>query len=426
MYIYDIIEKKRKAQSLTEEEINFVVNSYVKGKITHAQMSSLLMAIVLNGMNFNETKWLTLAMKNSSESLHFDEFIVDKHSTGGVSDSTTLILVPLLASLGVKIAKMSGRSLGFTGGTIDKLEVFEGYNANKSLDEFKKIINSINCSIISQTANLAYADKLIYSLRNETATVDSLPLIASSIMSKKLASGAKFLLLNVHYGQGAFMKTKKEAIKLARVMVKIGNSSGVKTRAVVSNMDTPLASGIGCSLEVESALNAIMGENSSLLKLSKILAQVILMEVKQINKKQTQNLIDNALMGEQVINKLQELIKAHGGNYEMVKDLNKLPTSKHKVLIYANTNGYVNKINALKVAKVVNHLKELNKEHSTKNVVGVKLLVNLGSYVKKDTPIAQINLNSKTKLDELKQELSQAFEIGKIKKSQPKLIAKII
>lgn len=169
-----------------------------------------------------------------------------------------------------------------------------------------------------------------------------------------------------------------------------------------------------------------MGENSSLLKLSKILAQVILMEVKQINKKQAQNLIKNALMGEQVINKLQELIKAHGGNYEMVKDLKKLPTSKHKVLIYANTNGYVNKINALKVAKVVNHLKELNKESSTKNVVGVKLLVNLGSYVKKDTPIAQIHLNSKTKLDELKQELSQAFEIGKIKKSQPKLIAKII
>lgn len=426
VFIYDIIEKKRKKLELTKEEIDFVITSFVNEKITKAQMSSLLMAIVLNGMTYNETLNLTLAMKNSSEVLSFDEFIVDKHSTGGVSDTTTLIVVPVLASLGVKIAKMSGRSLGFTGGTIDKLEVFEGYNAQKTLSEFQNIIKKINCSIISQTANLAYADKLIYSLRNETATVDSIPLIASSIMSKKLAGGAKFLLLNVHYGSGAFMKSKAQAIKLAKTMVKIGNDSGVKTKAVVSNMNTPLANGVGCSNEVISALESLNGKPSLLLTLSKTLSAVILQNVKNIPFSQALLQVNTTLKNGEAVKKLQELIKEHGGNEQMVVNTGLITRAKHKLIVNSPKSGFVNKIDALIVAKVVNHLKELNESENTKKFVGVKLLVTLGQKVKAGAGLAEIHFNNNKQMAELEKELLTAFEIGNTKRKTKKLIEKII
>lgn len=426
MFIYDIIEKKRKGLPLTNEEIGFVVNGFVNSTVSKEQMSSLLMAIVLNGMNYTETLALTLAMKNSSETLTFDQFIVDKHSTGGVSDTTTLLVVPILASLDVKIAKMSGRSLGFTGGTIDKLEVFDGYVAQKSLKEFKEIIDKINCSIISQTANLAYADKLIYALRNDTATVDSIPLIASSIMSKKLASGAKFLLLNVTYGSGAFMKNKHDALKLAKVMVKIGNDSGVATKAVVSNMDTPLASGVGCSLEVLSALEALQGKQCRLLSVSKTIATTILQSVKQISLKEASALVYEVLKSGAAVNKLKQLIAMHGGNSEMVTDLKQIPTASKKAVVVAPQSGYVSKLDALTVAKVVNHLKVLNTAEDTKKLVGVNLLCALGDKVKQGSVIAEIHYNNKKQLDDLKVELLNAFVIAKHKAKQSKLIEKIM
>ncbi len=426
MYIYDIIEKKRKKLALTKEEIQFVITSFVNHTITDAQMSSLLMAIVLNGMNYEETLAFTLAMKNSSETLQFSEFIVDKHSTGGVSDTTTLLVVPILASLGVKIAKMSGRSLGFTGGTIDKLEVFEGYQVEKSLQEFEEIVKKINCSIISQTADLAYADKLIYSLRNQTATVDSIPLIASSIMSKKLAGGAKFLLLNVHFGSGAFMESKRDALKLAKLMVKIGNASGVPTKAVVSNMNTPLASGVGCSEEVLSALNALHGENSLLLKLSKVLAREILVSVKNITPTDAEKQVNSVLKNKAALHKLSELILVHGGNAKFVANPKLVPHAKHTLTLNAPRGGYVNRMDARTVAKVVNHLKQLNITESTKKLVGVRLLVTLGQKVKAGDAIAEIHFNTNQQMSELEAELKSAFTIGNVKRRTPKLIEKIM
>lgn len=426
MYFYDIIEKKRNSKPLSKEEIDFAVNSFVEGSVSKEEMSSLLMAIVLNGMTYNETLRLTLAMKNSSETLHFEEFLVDKHSTGGVSDSTTLIIVPTLAALGVKIAKMSGRSLGFTGGTIDKLEVFEGYNADKILTEFKEIINKINCSIISQTANLAYADKLIYDLRNKTATVDSIPLIASSIMSKKLASGTKFLLLNVHYGTGAFMANKKDAIKLAKMMVKIGNDSGVITKACVSNMNTPLASGVGCVNEVISVINAINGEESDLLKLSKELCVIILSEVKKISRSEALTLVNQTLSSGKTLEKLKELVSEHGGSVEILNNLNKVQKAKHCVKLTSNTQGYVKNVDAREVAKAVKHLKDLNTNENTKRLVGVNLHVKVNTKVKKGDVLLEVFANDKKHAEKVLEELYSAFTFSKFKTKEKKLIAKII
>lgn len=426
MYFYDIIEKKRNKQHLSKEEIDFAVQAFVEGSVSKEQMSSLLMAIVLNGMTYEETLNLTLAMKNSSETLEFKEYLVDKHSTGGVSDSTTLILTPTLAALGVKVAKMSGRSLGFTGGTIDKLEVFEGYNANKTLEEFTDIINKINCSIISQTANLAYADKLIYDLRNKTATVDSIPLIASSIMSKKLASGAKFLLLNVHYGSGAFMQRKKDAIKLARVMVKIGNDSGVLTRACVSNMNVPLASGVGCTNEVISVVHAINGEQSNLLKLSKELCVIILCEVKKISSSVALKLVNETLHSGKTLAKLKELISEHGGKTEILDNINSVAKAKYKVNLTSKEQGYVKNIDARTVAKAVNHLKELNKDENTKKLVGVNLNVKVNTKVNPNDVLLEIFVNDKKHAEKVTGELYHAFRFSRFKTKEKKLIAKII
>lgn len=426
MYFYDIIEKKRNKQHLSKEEIDFAVQAFVEGSVSKEQMSSLLMAIVLNGMSYEETLNLTLAMKNSSETLEFKEYLVDKHSTGGVSDSTTLILTPTLAALGVKVAKMSGRSLGFTGGTIDKLEVFEGYNANKTLEEFTDIINKINCSIISQTANLAYADKLIYDLRNKTATVDSIPLIASSIMSKKLASGAKFLLLNVHYGSGAFMQRKKDAIKLARVMVKIGNDSGVLTRACVSNMNVPLASGVGCTNEVISVVHAINGEQSNLLKLSKELCVIILCEVKKISSSVALKLVNETLHSGKTLAKLKELISEHGGKTEILDNINSVAKAKYKVNLTSKEQGYVKNIDARTVAKAVNHLKELNKDENTKKLVGVNLNVKVNTKVNPNDVLLEIFVNDKKHAEKVTGELYHAFRFSRFKTKEKKLIAKII
>lgn len=426
MYMYDIIEKKRLGKTLSKQEIEFVVQGFVANEISKQQMSSLMMAIVLNGMTDQETIDLTLAMKNSSETLQFDEIIVDKHSTGGVSDSTTLLVVPILASLGVKIGKMSGRALGFTGGTIDKLEVFKGYQVQKTLQEFKQLVQQVGCAIISQTKDLAYADKLMYALRNETATVDSIPLIASSIMSKKLAGGSKFLLLNVQYGSGAFMKTKQDAKKLAELMVKIGRGAGVQTHAVVSNMDTPLSAGVGCSLEVEQAMQSLQGKPSKLLELSKVIAVTILQNVKAISKKQATQLVEQAITNKTAMQKLKQLVQAQGGDANMVDNWDLLPVAKYKVPVYAAEFGFVNKLDALTVARVAKHLKDDNKVQSTKQVVGVKLLVGIGDKVKQGQQIAELHVNKKGDFAESVALLQQAFVFARRKKTQPKLIEQII
>lgn len=429
MFAYDIIEKKRNKKELSKNEIDFMVNSFVKGKITDAQMSAFLMAVVLNVMSYEETYCLTHAMKDSGKTLEFPQYVVDKHSTGGVSDSTTLIVVPILASLGISVAKMSGRSLGLTGGTIDKLEVFNGYKAEKGFAEFKKIVDSVGCSIISQTENLAYADKLIYALRNETATVDSIALIASSVMSKKLASGAKFLLLNVHFGSGAFMKTKKDAITLAKLMVKIGNDSNIPTRAIISNMNTPLASGVGSGREVASVIDALNNpktDRSLLLKLSKEIAARMVQNVKKVPYKAAINMVEDVLNTGVAKEKLKEMIKAHSGDETIADDSANVTLPKYTFKLISKHRAYISEIDAMTVARVVKNLRDIAPDADNAKFVGVDLQVSVGDSVKVGDVLAVIHSDTRKQRHDTLVELETAFDFSRSRPKKVKLIEKNI
>ncbi len=427
MIMYDIIEKKRYGKELTKEEISFVVNGYNLGQITDAQMSSFLMAVTIHSMTDKETYYLTKCMKNSGETIDLGIKAVDKHSTGGVSDTTTLIIAPILACLNVKVAKMSGRSLGFTGGTIDKLEVFSGYQADLDVKEFENILKEVGCSIVSQSVELAPADKKIYQLRDQTATVDSIPLIASSVMSKKLASGASIILLDVKYGSGAFMKTKKDAITLAKLMVKIGKMDGKEVYAFVTNMNVPLDRGIGCVDEVRCALDVLSGRSTSKLAiLSKAIVKFLYEKYTNVKDKNIGQKIEEIMQSGMAKEKLAEMIERHGGNSTYVMKPELLPKSKYTVEFVSKTSGYVHHIDAYKIAKVVQHLKNMNIANELKPTQGIRLNVEINSYVRHGQVLCYIHTNSKSGLDSMLQELESAFEIKKTKTKEKKLIEKVI
>ena len=390
MLIYEIIDKKRRKEKLLKKEIEWVVENYVEGNILEEQMSSLLMAICLNGMDFNESYYLTKAMQNTGKTYSFDFDIVDKHSTGGVSDSTTLILSPILALAGLKVAKMSGRSLGTTGGTIDKLSVFKNYNFDIDQEKFKEIIQKVGVSIISQKDDIALGDKKIYALRDKTATVKSIPLIASSIMSKKLACGSKILLLDVKYGKGALMKNIKDAMQLARTMVKIGNMNGTKTWAVLTNMNTPLADGVGSAMEIYSVVDAMNGKKSYLRKISLELASLLYQMANNCSYKKAKKVITNIINQPDLVKgKLSEMIDAHGGDYEYLQKPEKLLNAKNCYELKSSKSGFVNVIDALDVAKYVMVLEEgLSDER--KLFQGILLNVQINSRVKNGDVLAKI------------------------------------
>lgn len=428
MVMYDLIEKKRYGKELSKEEISFIVNGYTLGQITDAQMSSFLMAVTIHSMTDKETYFLTKCMQNSGESIHLGLKAVDKHSTGGVSDTTTLIITPILACLNVLVAKMSGRSLGFTGGTIDKLEVFPGYIASQNLLNFKKLIKQVGCSIVSQSAQLAPADKLIYALRDKTATVDSIPLIASSVMSKKLACGASIILLDVKYGSGAFMKKKSDAINLAKLMVKIGKMDGKEVFAIVSNMNVPLDSGIGCVDEVKCALDILKGNNttSKLAKLSKQLVKLLYEAYTGIHDKDIMQKIEEVIHSGKAIEKLAQMIECQGGDASYVMHTELMPHSKYTIEWKSDKAGYVHHIDAYKIAKVVQHLKSMNISNELKPTQGLKLTVDVGSRVNANQILCYIHTNSKNNLDDIIKELESAFVIKKSRPREQKLIAKVI
>ena len=310
MTMYDIIEKKKNKNTLTKEEISLFVNGYVNNEIPDYQVASLLMAIVLNGMNDEEVTNLTLAMANSGDKMEYNFKAVDKHSTGGVGDKTTLIVAPIVASLGCKVTKMSGKGLGFTGGTIDKLESIPGFRVQLSEEDFIHQINEINIALISQTKNIAPADKKIYALRDVTATVDSIPLIASSIMSKKIASGASNLVLDVKVGTGAFMKNIEDAKKLAITMVNIGKNANINTLAILSNMNQPLGNNIGNVLEVKEAIEVLEGNGPIDLKeLSIELATYMVSLYKNIDYNLAKQEVLKTLESKQALNKFHQFIK---------------------------------------------------------------------------------------------------------------------
>ena len=355
MRMYDLIEKKRNSLPLSSAEIKFLVSGFTDGNIPDYQMAALLMAIVLNGMNEEETASLTEAMMHSGDCVDLSRYgnlSVDKHSTGGVGDKTTLILSPIVAALGGKMAKMSGRGLGHTGGTIDKLESIPGYRVALSLEEFSAQVDRVGVAVVSQSGNLAPADKKIYALRDVTATVDSIPLIASSIMSKKLAAGAHNIVLDVKIGSGAFMKTPAQAKALAEAMVSIAKAHGRKATALITNMDVPLGRAVGNSLEVIEAIEVLRGEGcEDLTKVCVALAAQLVRMCHGWSEEESLQKVKTVLADGSALEKFREWIVAQGGDPGCVEHPERLGIAKFSQEILAETDGYLAKMDTEQIGK---------------------------------------------------------------------------
>ena len=428
MDIIDIINKKKFGKILSKEEIDWFVQQVCSKSISESQIASMLMAMFTRGLNFDETYNLTMAMARSGEMLNLDDIGIcfDKHSTGGVSDTTTLVVVPVLASLGVKVAKMSGRSLGWTGGTADKMEVFKGYKTEISIDEFKKLILQNNASIVSPTEDLALADKILYKLRSETATVDSLPLIASSIMSKKIACGAKLVILDVKYGSGAFMKTLKDAKKLARTMVDIGKKAGLKVCAVISNMNQPLTKYVGNNFEVYSALQVLNGEENNLSKLSAaICVKALLLLNRGMSINEAKEKVNYAIKSGDAKKKLKDIISAQGGSIDVIDNSKLLFPKNNKFEIYSNKCGYVNKIDTSLLGYIAHDLQNVNGKIVRQDDVGIVINKEVGQKVDLKESLMTVYYNKLDDIEMIKQRLSSVFEIG-LKPHKTKLIDSIL
>lgn len=432
MRIYDIISKKRDGLELTDEEIHFFIAGYVKGDIKDYHASALLMAIYLNGMSDREMVTLTLEMAKSGDMLDLsgiDGITADKHSTGGVGDKTTLIVAPLVASLGAKVAKMSGRGLGHTGGTVDKLESIEGFNVALSPDEFISTVKTTGICVVGQTGNLAPADKKLYALRDATATVGCMPLIASSIMSKKLAAGSRCIVLDVKYGSGAFMKTKADAEELSRKMVEIGKMAGRKMAAVISDMDTPLGKNIGNTLEIIEAVEVLKGKGSSdLREVCLTLASNLISLVKEIDCDEAEKLCEKALDDGSAYEKFLEFIGAQGGNTEMVMDTDKLPKARIIHNVIAESEGIITRTDAEKIgsASVILGAGRVNKDDSIDYTAGIVLCKKTGDIIKAGDIIAQFHTNDESRIDPAEKMFFDALVLSDKAPEKEELIYKVI
>ena len=433
MNIIDIIAKKRDKKELNKDEIEYFVKGYTNGEITDYQAAALVMAIYLNGMTDEEITDLTLAMAYSGEVLDLSvlgENVVDKHSTGGIGDKITLILMPIIASLGVPVAKMSGRGLGFTGGTIDKLESIPGYNTQISVDEFIENVSKIGISLMGQTLNLAPADKKIYALRDSIGCVESIPLIASSIMSKKIASGANKIVLEVTVGNGAFMKNIEDAKKLCQTMINIGKLAGKETICVLTNMDEPLGYSIGNSLEVIEAIEALQGDMEEDVKevVLELGAYMIKLAGKgddiAANKEKMLESIDSG----SAYMKFLELIEKQGGDVSYINDVDKFEDAKFIKPIYSEKSGYVKSIDALKLGNISCYLGagRLVKEASIDNQVGLIINKKIGDFVEEKEIIGIIHANDIEKLLSIENEFMNCFEIVDNEIEKPKVILGIM
>lgn len=433
MRMYDIIMKKRNGYALVKEEIEYFVDGYTKGEIPDYQISALLMAIYFSGMSEEETFALTMAMTNSGDVLDLSDIEgikVDKHSTGGVGDKTSLVVGPMVAALGVPVAKMSGRGLGHTGGTIDKLESIPGFSTVLPEDKFIDNVNKIKIALVGQTANLAPADKKLYALRDVTATVDNFSLIASSIMSKKIASGADAIVLDVKTGSGAFMKQEDDAIELARTMVKIGNSAGKDTAALVTNMDEPLGNAVGNALEVKEAIDTLNGNGpKDLLELSLVLGAHMLMAAgKAESIEEGMELLNQTIDNGSAKNKFREFIEAQGGNGSVIEDTGLLPKASIVMDIIAEENGFVKRIDTEQVglASLVLGGGRETKDSEIDLSVGIVLKKKVGDRVVKDDVVATIHANDIEKLKQAKEKLEIAYEFSKTPVKSQQLIKWII
>lgn len=433
MRIYDIIRKKRDKEELSKAEIDFFVERYSKGEIPDYQASALLMAIYLNKMNKQETAYLTEAMMNSGEVMDLSAINgikVDKHSTGGVGDKTTIALAPIIAACGVPVAKMSGRGLGHTGGTLDKLEAIPGFSIEMSADKFIDSVNDIKIAVCGQTASIAVADKKMYALRDVTATVDNISLIAASIMCKKLASGADAIVLDVKTGDGAFMKTLDDSFELAKEMVEIGTRMNRQTIGIVSDMDEPLGSAVGNSLEVKEAIDALKGNGpSDFMHLCETLGAYMLVSAKVANDYEDGVArIKNVLESGAALDKFREFVANQGGDPRVADDYSLLPQADHIVEIKSEKTGYINKIEAeaVGVSAMVLGAGRETKDDVLDLSAGLLIKKKVGDYVKEGDTLAIMHFNKEDKFEDAKRRFINAYKISENKTEPKKLIYGVV
>ena len=431
MRMVDLIAKKRDGQALTTEEIKFIVEGYTNGDIPDYQVSSLAMAIFFQDMNDQERADLTMAMVNSGDTIDLSAIEgvkVDKHSTGGVGDTTTLVLGPLVAALGVPVAKMSGRGLGHTGGTIDKLEAVEGFHVEITNEQFIDIVNRDKVAVIGQTGNLTPADKKIYALRDVTGTVNSIPLIASSIMSKKIAAGADAIVLDVKTGAGAFMKTEEDAKELAHAMVRIGNNVGRQTMAVISDMSQPLGFAIGNALEVKEAIDTLKGEGpEDLTELVLVLgSQMVVLAKKANTLEEAREMLIEVMKNGKATEKFKEFLSNQGGDSSIVDHPEKMPQAKYVIDVPAKTSGVISNIVAdeIGIAAMLLGAGRATKEDEIDLAVGLMLRKKVGDAVKEGEPFVTIYANREN-VEDVKAKIYENISISETAVT-PKLVHTVI
>ena len=432
MRFVDVINKKRYNKELTDEEIQFFVDGVTDGSIPDYQISSLLMAIVLNGMNERETSYLAKAMMHSGDVIDLSSIEgikADKHSTGGVGDKTSMALGPLVAACGLKVAKMSGRGLGHTGGTLDKLESIEGFNCFLTEEEFKKQVSEVGIAIIGQTGDLVPADKKLYALRDVTGTVESIPLIASSIMSKKLASGSDTILLDVKYGEGAFMHTIEDATKLAEAMISIGNSLGRNTMAMITDMNQPLGNTIGNAIEIREAIDTLKGHGpEDFTELCMQAAEIMLMQGQVAkDKEEARKMLDEAISSGRAFEVFKEMVKAQGGNVDMIENPDLLPQSKFKTEIKSKESGNVKLLHSEKLGVLAMQLGagRATKEEDVNHAVGIELACKRGDKVNEGETICIVYHDEELKPQWI-EELYHAFELTDEEVAPQPIIEKVL
>ena len=432
MRAVDIIARKRDGQSLTDEEISYLIQGFTQGSIPDYQVAAWLMAVVLRGMDRRETVALTMAVVHSGKQLELHDiapFVVDKHSTGGVGDKTTLVVAPLVAAAGVKIGKMSGRGLGFTGGTLDKLESIPGYRADLTTDEFRRQLASVGLVVTGQSADLAPADGKLYSLRDVTATVQSPPLIASSIMGKKIASGADGIVLDVKVGDGAFMKTEREAQNLARQLVEIGQGVGRRVRAVISDMSQPLGNAVGNALELREAIDTLHGDGPADFRQHclTVAAQLLLLEG-NLDLLEATAALETHLDHGEAWTKFCEWIAAQGGDVRYVESPERLPSARLRLPLVSPRSGYVSGVRADQVGLAAMQLGggRAEKDDRIDHAVGVVLNTKIGDWVDNGQPLLTIHANDESKLADATARLLEAYAWSDVPVIPPKLTHQII
>ena len=433
MLVTELIERKKQGEALSPEEINFFIKGYVSGTIPDYQAAALMMAIWFKGMDYRETTDLTLAMAHSGDVVDLSGIPgikADKHSTGGVSDGTTLIVAPLVAACGGKVAKMSGRGLGHTGGTLDKLESIPGFSVNISMEKFTKIVSEIGLSVIGQNKELVPADKKLYELRDVTGTVDNISLIASSVMSKKIASGSNAIVLDIKTGNGAFMKKAEDSIKLAEIMVKIGKLAGRKTVGLVTDMNQPLGFSVGNALEVREAIEVLQGKHESSLKkiVLSLAARMLMVSDICVTESEAFEKLENALASGKALSKLGEMIKAQNGNPDVVSDISLLPQAAKKIGIKSDKKGYITGIETKNVGIVAMMLGagREKKDDKIDPAVGIWLSKRHGDHVNAGEELAVFYVNDEKNLEDAISVFKSAYKIGDEKPAELPLVYSVV